>query len=214
MPGGDARSRRRAAPPRRVLLLGVALAAGLAGGVRAEGLTLASLDRSGAPAPPPGDRLSVVRPFGPWTLRCEVSLSQNRRLCAVEQVLERPGGAVLWRVARASDESNVLVWSVPPAMDPAKGLRVSLGAYSLTIPNWTCRTACLALTRVTPPLEAMLLAATTVEMAYTTGDGRAVTLSGSMAGFREAVAAAAQDPFGKHPPHPATPHPAPARPRR
>lgn len=195
----DHANRRRAA--RRIALSAVAL--GLLGaGARAEGVQLATLGPDGAATP--GDRMTVTRPFGAWTLQCDLSVSQNRRLCAVEQVLERPGGAVLWRLARATDESNVLVWSLPLNLNTAQGLTMKLDGFATTISAWTCQTACLAIVPLTPTLQSLLFAATTVELAYTTNTGTPIVLTGTMAGFKLALRAAAEDPFGKRVPPTAT----------
>ncbi len=90
-------------------LVGVLVCASAAGRAQGEDFKLAVLGPEGAQTP--GDRMTVSRPFGTWSLQCDLSVSQNRRICGVEQVLEQPGGAVLWRLARASDDRNV--WSSP-----------------------------------------------------------------------------------------------------
>lgn len=173
----------------------------LVGPVLAEDIQLATLGREGAEIP--GDRMTVVRTYGSWTLRCDLSVSQNRRLCAVEQVLERPGGAVVWRLAHAADERNVLVWSLPRSMNPNRGLTLKLDGFSTAVTGWTCGTACLAVMPLSPPLQSLLLSAAAVEMSYVTTEGAPMVLSGTMEGFRIALRDAAEDPFGKRVPPPA-----------
>jgi invasion protein IalB len=159
----------------------------------AQDIKLAALDDTHASTP--GDRMTVIRPFGDWTLRCELSVSQNRRICALEQVLRRETAAVLWRLAQAADGSNVLVWSVPTAMDASRGLTLKLDDFQTTLTGWTCRSACLLVKPLTPAFRTLLLGAGTVEATYTLTDGSTVTLSGTMTGIREAVRAASEDPF-------------------
>jgi invasion protein IalB len=179
-------------------VFGLAAALGCA---RADELKLAVLGPEGADTP--GDRLSVNRPFGSWSLQCDLSVVQNKRLCGVEQVLEQPGGAVLWRLARASDDRNVLVFSLPLNLDTARGLTVKLDGFATVVTTWNCQKACLALVPLTATLQSLLFSAATVEMSYMTTAGRPVVLTGSMAGFRAAIMAAAEVPFGKRVPPPA-----------
>ncbi|MBE7203028.1 MAG: invasion associated locus B family protein [Parafilimonas terrae] len=181
-------------------LAALALVAGMTGPVGAQETKLATLDSVGASIP--GDRMTVVRPFGAWTLRCELSVSQNQRICALEQVLQREAGAVLWRLAQAVDGGNVLVWSVPAAMDRSKGLTLKLDDFQTAVTGWTCRSACLSVKPLTPAFRTLLLGASTVEASYTLTDGETVTVSGTMAGFREAIRAASEDPFALRKPMP------------
>lgn len=182
----------------RRIALGL-IAAGLAAfAARAESLQLATLGPEGATIP--GDRMTVTRPYGTWTLQCDLSVSQNRRLCAVEQILQRPGGAVLWRLGRASDDRNVLIWSLPLNLNTAQGLTVKLDGFATTVSTWNCQTACVAIVPLSPTLQSLLFSAATVEMSYATKAGQPIVLSGTMNGFRQAIQAAAEDPFGKRVP--------------
>lgn len=194
-----ARARRIMTIPGLRGLMAVVLSAAAAG---AEPLQLAILSPEGATIP--GDRMTVTRPFGSWTLQCDLSVSQNRRLCAVEQVLERPGAAALWRLARAADDRNVLVWSLPPHLNTAQGLTVKLDGFATTVSTWTCQTACIAIVPLSPTLQSLLFSAATVEMSYVTKADQPMVLTGRMDGFRQAIQAAAEDPFGKRVPVVAT----------
>ena len=150
----------------------------------------------------PGDRISVTRAFGNWSLQCDLSVSQNKRLCGIEQVLQRPDGAVLWRLARAADDRNVLIWSLPLNINTDIGLTVKLDGFATTVSGWTCQTACLAVMPLSATLQSLLFSAATVEMAYVSRTGKQIVLQGSMTGFRQAIQAAAEDPFGKRVPPP------------
>lgn len=174
--------------------------AALISGARGQEVALAVLGPEGADTP--GDRMSVTRAFGSWSLQCDLSVSQNKRLCGVEQVLQRPDGAVLWRLARASDDRNVLVWSLPLNLNTAIGLTVKLDGFATTVSGWTCQTACLAITPLSGTLQSLLFSASTVEMSYVSRAGKQIVLQGSMTGFRQAIQAAAEDPFGKRVPPP------------
>lgn len=194
-----ARLRRTMAVPMAIpvarALIAVTLSADAA---RAESLQLATLSAEGATIP--GDRMTVIRPYGTWVLQCDLSVSQNRRLCAVEQTLERPGAAAVWRLARTADDRNVLVWSLPPHLNTAQGLTVKLDGFATTVSTWNCQVACIAIVPLSPTLQSLLFSATTVEMDYVTKAGQRMVLAGRMDGFRQAIQAAAEDPFGKRVP--------------
>ncbi len=188
---------------RRVMAL-MAVLIGVSAASRAQGedFKLAVLGPEGAQTP--GDRMTVNRPFGTWSLQCDLSVAQNRRICGVEQVLEQPGGAVLWRLARASDDRNVLVFSLPRNLDVSSGpdceaRRICDHGLNVVLPS-----ACLAILPLTATLQSLLFSAASVEMSYRTTAGKPVVLTGTMAGFRLAIQAAAEDPFGKRVPPPAS----------
>lgn len=188
---------------RRVMaLMAVLIGASAASRAQGEDFKLAVLGPEGAQTP--GDRMTVNRPFGTWSLQCDLSVAQNRRICGVEQVLEQPGGAVLWRLARASDDRNVLVFSLPRNLDASQGLTVKLDGFATTVSTWSCQSACLAILPLTATLQSLLFSAASVEMSYRTTAGKPVVLTGTMAGFRLAIQAAAEDPFGKRVPPPAS----------
>lgn len=176
----------------------------LSGTVSAQGqdLRLASLDQTELLDEPAwGDRMTVTRPFGNWTLRCELSVSQNRRLCSVEQTVEGADGALFWRLAQTQDARNVLIFSLPPAMKPAPGLTLKFGPVQTQIDDWTCSPkACLALTLLNRPLQGLLLDSEQVDLLYETQSGQPVRLSSPLRGLRMALSAAARDPFAKQPP--------------
>lgn len=182
-----------------ILLSSVGLASFVAG-ARAQAVALAVLGPEGADTP--GDRISVTRTFGSWSLQCDLSVSQNKRLCGIEQILQRPDGAVLWRLARAADDRNVLVWSLPLNLNTATGLTVKLDGFATTVTGWTCQTACLAVMPLSGTLQSLLFSSANVEMAYLSKAGKQIVLQGSMTGFRQAIQAAAEDPFGKRVPPP------------
>ena len=144
-----------------------------------------------------GDRMTVTRPFGPWTLRCELSVAQNRRLCSLEQAIEGEGGAAVWRLAQTEDGRQVLIISLPGNMAPATGMKLKFDNFETTVGNWTCSKACIAVSLLDGRMQALMLASQMAEMTYEARSGRTVHLTASMAGFEVALQAAAEDPFGK-----------------
>lgn len=200
-PVGTSRIGRRARLwPIIVAICGLIGLAPFAAGAQGQGVALAVLGPDGADTP--GDRISVTRAFAAWSLQCDLSVSQNKRLCGIEQILQRPDGAVLWRLARAADDRNVLIWSLPLNLNTDIGLTVKLDGFATTVSGWTCQTACLAVMPLSGTLQSLLFSATTVEMAYVSRAGKQIVLQGSMSGFRQAIQAAAEDPFGKRVPPP------------
>lgn len=164
------------------------------------GPRLASLDRPGQ-VTPWGDRMNVERPFGPWSLRCDLSVSQNKRLCALEQTITTTGGGILWRLALTADDEQVLVFSAPADLDWSAGLSIDAGMFSGAIKGdqWSCRQVCIAIVRFDGLMQRMLLESRTIGMRYRTSKGRDINLEASMDGFESALEAAAHDPFGKRP---------------
>lgn len=170
----------------------------------AEELRLATLDQYALAAPAPGDRMSVTRPFETWTLRCDLSISLNRRLCSVEQSLESADGAVFWRLAQTADERYVLIFSAPPNLDTDKGMSLTLDGFQTNVTDWSCQSVCIAAVALSKPLQSLLFSASTSAITYSIKSGPTVTFTGSMTGFSEALQAAAEDPFGKRPPRQAS----------
>lgn len=164
------------------------------------GPRLASLDVPGEVVPW-GDRMTVERPFGPWTLRCDLSISRNKRLCALEQTLTAGGGGLLWRLALTPDQGQVLVFSAPSDLDRPSGLSIGAGSFSGKITNdqWSCGRVCIAIVRFDGGMQRLLLETRTIGMRYRTKSGEEVKLEASMDGFESALEAAAEDPFGKQP---------------
>lgn len=178
--------------------LAIALIAlfGFAAAAHASDVRLASLWKNGE-TPAPGDRISVERQFNDWTLRCELRLSDDQRLCMVEQSIKGNAGAMFWRLAQTVDGSQALVFSLSKNMAADNGLSLKVGGMEMSVSGWSCSSACIAMQPLTRPLAMLLLASATVDASYRNESGQTIVLQSSLKGFAPALAAAAEGPFGK-----------------
>jgi invasion protein IalB len=151
-----------------------------------------------------GDMIAINRPFDTWALMCDYRLSQNKRICVIEQVIGNELTHVRWRIATTVERKPLLVITVPTHMVLASGLRLGFAELEKTIPEaeWFC-TAQTCITGF--PFEGFLQAAiqSSQEVSFSfsvrSNDDKKtdVRLIGSMQGFSDAVKAATTDPFGK-----------------
>lgn len=165
-------------------------------------LRFASLDETELLQEPAwGDRMTVTRPFGPWTLECVLSVSQNRRLCSVDQSVSVTGGGLYWKLGQTAGDRTAVIFSLPANMNPDQGLLLKFGKVQVYVNDWSCRqTACLAFIGLDRTLQGLLLDNDNVEMTYDTGSGQKIVLHSALSGLQAALRAAANDPFGKQAP--------------
>lgn len=150
-----------------------------------------------------GDMIAINRPFENWALMCDYRLSQNKRICVIEQVLGNNKTHVRWRVATTVDRKPLLVISIPTHIVLSSGLRLGFAELEKTIPEaeWFC-TAQTCITGF--PFEGFLQAAIqsspdiSFSFSIRSDENKEtnVRLVGSMSGFADAVKAATTDPFG------------------
>ncbi|MCY1740996.1 invasion associated locus B family protein [Ensifer sp. SL37] len=145
--------------------------------------------------------MTVERPLGPWTLRCALSVSQNKRLCALEQTLTTKGGGLLWRLTLTEEEEQVLVFSGPADLDRSVGLSIGAGSFAGIIKDdeWSYQRVCIAVVRFDGLMQMLLLESQQIGMHYRTRAGKDVQLTAAMDGFEKALEEAGEDPFGKRP---------------
>lgn len=151
-----------------------------------------------------GDMISISRPFEHWSLLCTYRLSQNRRLCSIEQALSNGKSGVVWRVANSVDNRALLIMSVDPKLVAAKGVRLGFSDLEKTIgeKDWLCSpSACLTGFVFDGFLRAAIANSSSIRFSYATaGENNTeipVDLIGSMTGFDLALKAGSTDPFGR-----------------
>lgn len=150
-----------------------------------------------------GELISMTRPFDNWILRCDLRLSQNKRLCAVEQVVTDGVSSVRWRVANSTAGKPLLIISVPAHMMTARGMKLSFSGLEKAISEkeWFCSEgACVTGFAFDGFVQAAIMhsEAITFEYSINTNEGeKVIELAGTMVGFEEAVSAGAADPFGE-----------------
>lgn len=150
-----------------------------------------------------GDLIAISRQFENWTLMCDYRLSQNKRICVMEQAIANEYSQVRWRVATTVERKPLLVISLPAHLVLSSGLRLGFAELEKTIPEaeWFC-TAQTCITGF--PFEGFVQAAiqSSQEVSFSfsvrTNDDKEIDLRlvGNMQGFTDAVKAATTDPFG------------------
>ncbi|MBA8904136.1 invasion associated locus B family protein [Phyllobacterium sp. P30BS-XVII] len=166
-------------------------------------IQLASLLEPGE-TPEWGDLIKVDRPFGSWSLKCDMRPSLNKRLCSTEQVVgDGQTQLVAWRIAMSADYKPIVVFALPPVLNIETGLRIGFSGLEKTIrgSEWSCGSnSCIASFPFEGFVQAAISGAKELSFSYTYREGetnKLVDAKSSMAGFQEALNAAAKDPFGK-----------------
>ena len=151
-----------------------------------------------------GDMITMSRAFDGWSLRCDYRLSQNKRLCSIDQALSNGQSSLVWRIANSVDDRALLILSADPRMVTGKGMRMAFSGLEKTIgkDEWLCGpAACLTGFMFEGFLQAAIANAADVRFTFTakSPDDKEmpVELLGSMNGFALALKAGATDPFGK-----------------
>ena len=150
-----------------------------------------------------GDLMFISRPFGHWVMRCEWMLSTQKRICSIEQQALVEGVSVVWKIApQIGDERPLLVIQAPRNMIPAAGMRLSFSGLEKTLPadDWFCTdNGCLS----SFPFDGFLGAAITnspqVSFSFSideAGQKKPVQIVGIMDGYKAALNAVTNDPFG------------------
>ncbi len=145
-----------------------------------------------------GDRLVLSRQFGAWALKCEMLISRNERVCAIEQALR--GGepdSFQWRLATSAAGKPVVMFEFSAKAEADKGLAISIAGFDKTIPatEWACHEErCSASMAIVGPVSSWLTSSSRIEFRYDRG-GEAVRTVAVMAGF-EAAVTALQNPLG------------------
>nr|WP_274706991.1 invasion associated locus B family protein [Allorhizobium sonneratiae] len=147
--------------------------------------------------------MSLQRGFNAWAVRCDIRLSTNKRLCALQQFVGRDNHLVLWRISQTATGKLFVVVSVGPDFDNRKPMTISFKSVDKRIePNdWTCgKTGCIAGFEFTPVIQTAISSSSQVKFSYfvkdQAGQQAPVSIDGSMDGFNEAIAAAT-NPFAR-----------------
>jgi len=158
-----------------------------------------------------GDLVAVSRLFGDWTMHCEMRLSTNRKICAIEQPVTGEGGGLVWRITESETGSLIVLLSLPTDMLPEQGLHLNFLDLEKTIArrHWQCSgAACLAVLPFDGIVQAAIRQAAEIGFTYTAhaddGQERIVHLSAHMNGFAEALQAIRDNPFGQQAAQPAS----------
>lgn len=150
-----------------------------------------------------GDLISITRRFDQWSLLCDYRLSQNKRLCSIEQGLSDGKSSVLWRIANSVDNRALLILSVDPKMVVSKGLRLGFSDLEKTIPEkeWLCNpSACITGFVFDGFLQAAIANSPAIRFSFTKMQDSTeipIDLLGSMSGFDLALKSGSTDPFGR-----------------
>ncbi|WP_297321964.1 hypothetical protein [uncultured Bartonella sp.] len=150
--------------------------------------------------PEPGDIINLDRPFGNWSLKCELLLSQDRRLCRTEQTMRSGSDQLTWRIVLTTDNIPYVVITTNAGIDLSSGIRMGFSAIEKTLqsPDEVGCTdkACFAAFPFIGFVQAAILGSQDVWFSYRKDD-RDVHLINSMAGLKEALQASATNPYGQ-----------------
>ncbi|WP_234689479.1 invasion associated locus B family protein [Allorhizobium ampelinum] len=152
----------------------------------------------------PGDVISMSRTYlGGWSLKCDLRLSKDQRVCVLDQVLRDGDNLALWRVAQTAEGKPIVVVSMPASFDPASGLTLSFSGLDKTIPgsDWRCgASGCISAFPFSGILASAVTASDHVRFSYSLKavDGKTTpaVLTATMQGFSQ-VLDASKNPFGK-----------------
>lgn len=148
----------------------------------------------------PGDLIRISRKFANWTLRCDVRLSTNNRVCFVEQSGKAKGSGLVWRIAMNEQMKPIAILSMPANLDMSKGVRMTFGGLEKTLEHNQFRcgaNACVGGFPFEGFVQKAITSAQNVGFAFTPTSGESIDIRFSMAGFNLALDAAARDPFGR-----------------
>ena len=162
---------------------------------RAKPVALATLrgEESGT-----GDRLVLARQFGAWALKCDMLISRNERICAIEQALKASeADAFTWRLATSAAGKPLVVFEFTDRAEADKGLGISIAGFDKTIPatEWACAEGrCSATMPIVGPVSSWFTNTSQIQFRYDRG-AESVKISAAMSGF-EAAVVALQNPLG------------------
>ena len=149
-----------------------------------------------------GDLVAVSRVFGDWAMHCEMRLSTDRKICAIEQPVTGEGGGLVWRITESEAGPLIVLLSLPSNMLPEQGLHLSFLDLEKTISgkHWQCSgSACLTALPFDGIVQAAIRQATEIGFTYAahTDDGqeRIVHLGARMNGFAEALQTIRENPL-------------------
>lgn len=148
----------------------------------------------------PGDLLRTTRIFPNWNLNCEVLLSQGRHLCAVElRSVDAQGKQVFaWSIALSADGNPIIIFKVPSDLDPAYGLRMTIGALTtiLTPKREDCDASeCRLLAPFEAALRTLMISQQKIGFSLRRGN-QVLQIEAPLAGLSEALDTARRDPIG------------------
>ena len=145
-----------------------------------------------------GDRLVLTRQFGAWSLKCDMLISRNERICAIEQALRaNEADAFTWRLATSAAGKPLVVFEFTDRAEADKGLGISIAGFDKTIPatEWACADGrCSATMPIVGPVSSWFTNTSQIQFRYDRG-AESVKISAAMSGFESAVAAL-QNPLG------------------
>lgn len=147
-----------------------------------------------------GDLIKIQRIFSSWTLRCDIRLSKNRRVCFVEQRGEANGAALVWRVGMNTDNKPIVVIALPADFDADKGLRMKFSELEKKIgkEHFACSPqSCIGGFLFEGFVQAAISKTPDFGFEVPRVNAEPVSLQFSMIGFTDALDAAARDPFGR-----------------
>jgi invasion protein IalB len=143
-----------------------------------------------------GDLLRTTRVYGAWSLNCEIQISTENHICAVEQGIlfdGRPG--LNWSLALGSDNQPVLVIWIAEAKEENE-IKVSAGELALVRKPTSCdQMGCQVLMSFDASLQAAVFKQKNITFQVTSA-GKEITAAGVIDGLSDALIAAAEDPIG------------------
>jgi hypothetical protein len=121
--------------------------------------------------------------------------------CNIEQSIRKGEIGMAWNLMQTKSGMPVLGFVMPAAFDKATGLTMDFG-FEKTIRNdWACsKTICTVAIPFDGLFQQAVMQAQQISFTYSVKDGdslKKMTMPSVMTGFREALKAAAEDPFGK-----------------
>ena len=162
---------------------------------RAKPVAMASLRGEDAGT---GDRLVLARQFGAWALKCDMLISRNERICAIEQALKaNEPDAFTWRLATSAAGKPLVVFEFTDRAEADKGLGISIAGFDKTIPatEWACADGrCSATMPIVGPVSSWFTNTSQIQFRYDRG-AESVKITAAMSGF-EAAVVALQNPLG------------------
>lgn len=147
-----------------------------------------------------GDLIKLQRSYSNWTLRCDIRLSKNRRVCFIEQRGDTHGTPLVWRIGMNTANRPVAVIALPADFNAAKGLRMKFSGLEKTLgkENFVCSPqSCIGGFLFEGFVQEAITKSADIGFVIPRLKGEPVSMTLSMTGFTEALDAGARDPFGR-----------------
>lgn len=143
---------------------------------------------------PVGQYRRMIRPFENWTLICDENLAARQMVCNISQVIEDQSGNVVfsWSLAATEEGKPYFILRAPSSMksDGKLSLKVEGRSNPVDIGLEGCNeSVCVGMVPVGPILRGQISKEATPSFSYPTVAGETITVTVSLKGLDQALAA-------------------------